>query len=318
MTQEILEKALPWLSVIENMRKQKSYKPVLLLSIIKEIENKNIVDSKIVLSDGIIDSFNSFYDNIGNQQGINKSFLPFYYLKTDVWNIKWRDSSNILIPSSNTSVGKNIEYVEFNNNLFDLLMDKDIRNLLKQRLINKTREDIFSLDTQKNQDFIIPENIDFYINRSFGKPSLPKTIFEDHKTTDLLFSQEKILQSFLVDHWDEISLFNDQNINIFGGEKVGVEYDTKDAGRIDILAESPINNSMTVIELKKGVGEPKHIGQILCYMGWIRSQFFNKSTVNGMLIASNFKPSIQYALQNHFISLYSYKLLFNLDKVDFN
>lgn len=320
LTNKIYEKALPWLSIIDNMRKQKSYKPILLLSIIKEIDTGKITENQISLSDGMIGTFNEFYEKIGNQQGTGKSYLPFYHLKTDIWDINWKKDSNVMVPSSNTSINKNIEFTAFKNDLFELLMNKDIRNLIKQRLMYKTKEDIQTLDLRNNPSFIVPNDIDFHLKKLFGEIDLPKNVFDDKKPKDLFFRQEKIFQTFLVDHWEEISFFTKNNLEIFGGKSVGVEYNTQDAGRIDILAENSKNESLTVIELKKGSGEPKHIGQILCYLGWARSYFPKKSNINGMLIASDFKSSNKYlrVLKNESVELYSYRLMFDLEKVEFN
>ena len=84
---------LPWLITIEKMVKQRSYKPILLLSIIVEIELGTITKNQINLTDSIVERFNNFYEEIGNHQALNMAYLPFYHLERDIWDLKWENGN---------------------------------------------------------------------------------------------------------------------------------------------------------------------------------------------------------------------------------
>ena len=320
MSQIPLESSIPWLTAIEKMVKQKSYKPILLLSVIAEIEKGNIKENNISLTESITERFNAFYTEIGNDQALKKAHLPFYYLKSDLWTIHWKTGASKKSPSSDHGAKNQIDYVSFNPGFFEPLKNQQIRNIIKERLFLKAEEDIRQKDPFKNELFKPPKDIPEIIERNFGKaPSIIEEgdLFDSDQLT-LDFAQEKLLQDFLVARWEDIPEFHERNLQIFQGISVGVEYNTETAGRIDILAEHTNHNSFTVIELKKGLGEERHLGQLLRYMGWVRTKLSEGKDVFGLLIASKFRESMQYAIQElQTVSLMEYELQFRLLPVKF-
>ena len=76
----------------------------------------------------------------------------------------------------------------------------------------------------------------------------------------LTFPLEKYLRNYLSTHLDEIE---------DGLKLIAAEYDTIDAGVIDIFCQDQDEN-FVVIELKRKIGTDKTIGQILRYMGWVK------------------------------------------------
>ena len=204
----------------------------------------------------------------------------------------------------------------FKPGYFELLQEVKTRNLIKERLFLKAEEDIRQKDPFKNESFVPPKNILQVIEKHFGK--VPPTSEDDQKFDSLTleFAQEKLLQEFIVNRWDEIPEFHNKNLQIYGGSNIGVEYNTQTVGRIDILAEEKDRQNFTVIELKKGLGGDRHLGQLLRYMGWVRSQLSEGRAVFGLLIASKFKESTRYAIQElQTISLMEYELLFQLHPI---
>ena len=312
---------LPWLMAIEKMAKQKSYKPILLLSIIAEIEQGTIVENKISLSESIINQFNDFYRNVGNQQALNKAHLPYYYLQTDIWDLNWRKNVSKKPPSSINGIRKNIKNAVLRPHLFSLLQDKKMREIIKERLFLKAEEDIRYKDPQRNETFIPPTNIPKILANHFGEIQVhmePEQITPLFDPITLDFAQEKILQEFLVQHWNSIPYFQEHHLQIFGGIDQGVEYDTKTVGRIDILAEDRRTKDFTIIELKRGKSGEHHLGQLLRYMGWVRSKLSHGREVYGVLIASMFQDSIRYAIQElQQVSLMEYKVEFRLHPLEF-
>ena len=52
------------------MVKQKSYKPILLLSVIAELEQGNIKENNVPLTESITERFNAFYTEIGKEKAV--------------------------------------------------------------------------------------------------------------------------------------------------------------------------------------------------------------------------------------------------------
>jgi restriction system protein len=114
---------------------------------------------------------------------------------------------------------------------------------------------------------------------------------EDFQT----FALEKYLEEFIVSNFDsifkgELKLFRDSEGN------AGQQYDT-DVGPIDILAVERDSNAFVVIELKKGRPSDQVVGQILRYMGWVKSNLCEDGrTVTGLVICRDQDPKLDYAL----------------------
>lgn len=84
--------------------------------------------------------------------------------------------------------------------------------------------------------------------------------------------------------------------NIFLIEKgltlVGKEYDTRGAGRIDLLCKDK-NGCHVVIELKKGRIGHEVVGQALKYMGWVQKNLSKK--VRGIIVVNEPDDKLLYA-----------------------
>lgn len=283
-----------------------------------ELEQGSITENNLSLTEAIVNRFNNFYEEINNKQGVNKAHLPFYYLSTDLWNIHWKSRASQKCPSSDRGARNTIDYISFKPGFFEPLTDPQIRNLIKERLFLKAEEDIRQKDPVKNTSFIPPPNIPDLLEEHFGKIKTP-IISEDQPDIESLtldFAQEKLLQNFIVERWEEILEIRERELQIFGGLETGVEYDTRTAGKIDILAEDRRRKAFTVIELKRGVSGDRHLGQLLRYMGWVRTKLANGKAVFGLLIASKFQDSICFAIQGlHTVSLLEYQLHFQLSSV---
>ncbi|MFQ5981466.1 MAG: hypothetical protein ACE5OZ_25260 [Candidatus Heimdallarchaeota archaeon] len=315
------EDALPWLTAIEKMGKQKSYKPILLLSVIAEIESGNINENRIPLTEALAKRFKSFYEDVNNKQALKKAYMPYYHLQTDIWDISWSNNEP-KIPSSNSGTRNLIKHVRFKPGFFELLSKQSTRELIKERLFFKAEEDIRLKDPRKNKAFTPPRNIARILDRNFGKVEIvqePETKIPTEESVVLEFAHEKVLKESLISHWNEIPEFRARNLQIYGGPTQGVEYDTKTAGRIDILAENGTTRDLTVIELKRGQSGERHLGQLLRYMGWVRSKLLRGNDVFGLLIASSFRESIRFAIRElRKVSLMEYDLLFKLRPVAFD
>ena len=80
-----------------------------------------------------------------------------------------------------------------------------------------------------------------------------------------------------------------------GLEFVGRQYETNDAGRIDILAKD-ITDSYVVIELKRDKASDAALGQLLRYLGWVRMHLGNGQQVRGFVVGEEIDDRMVYAI----------------------
>jgi hypothetical protein len=84
--------------------------------------------------------------------------------------------------------------------------------------------------------------------------------------------------------------------NVFLVEKsltlIGKEYDTREAGRIDLLCKDK-EGSHVVVELKKGRSGHEVVGQTLKYVGWVQKNLNKKA--RGIIIVGEPDDKLHYA-----------------------
>ncbi|MGQ4876195.1 MAG: endonuclease NucS domain-containing protein [Promethearchaeia archaeon] len=80
-----------------------------------------------------------------------------------------------------------------------------------------------------------------------------------------------------------------------GLEIIQNQYRTK-IGIIDILCKDK-NGNYVVIELKKGRGNDKVIGQLLRYLAWIEEHVAEKNKVRGIIVAKSYDEGLEYAIK---------------------
>ena len=74
------------------------------------------------------------------------------------------------------------------------------------------------------------------------------------------------------------------------------QFETEDAGRIDILARDA-QQGYVVVELKRDKGSDSALGQILRYIGWVRFNLLsNDEPVRGFVVGDRFDDKIVYAI----------------------
>ncbi|MDX0604983.1 DUF91 domain-containing protein [Sinorhizobium medicae] len=129
------------------------------------------------------------------------------------------------------------------------------------------------------------------------------------------FAMEKHLEAFLVANWDQTELATTFSIFEEDGEKVGQQYET-DAGPIDILAVSKDRKRLLVVELKRGRASDVVVGQVLRYMGYVKSEIAEADQiVEGAIIALEEDRKLRWALASvPHVSFYRYEVRFKLVK----
>lgn len=150
----------------------------------------------------------------------------------------------------------------------------------------------------------------------------PTSIEEEKEIEELStgFGLEPHLRRFLVDNWENTPLGKYYEIIKEDGDIIGEEFQTKEAGNIDILAIDKKSNEWVVIELKKGQSNDSVIGQMLRYMGWVeKNKVENDEGVKGIIIVKEIDNKLEYALsalKNKVkISCFMYNVQFSLQEV---
>jgi len=129
------------------------------------------------------------------------------------------------------------------------------------------------------------------------------------------FVLEKYLEEFIFENWDRIKVF--EKLKPFEDENgnTGRQYFTGEVGYIDILALDKDNN-FVVVELKKGRKNDEVVGQVMRYIGWVRSNLAEENQhVRGLIIVGKKDSSLDYALAEvkDKVDAMVYKMSFKLD-----
>jgi hypothetical protein len=107
------------------------------------------------------------------------------------------------------------------------------------------------------------------------------------------FAYEKDLQNYLAKHPDKI----ESGLRLYEADGVtGIEYSAGGGRRIDLLCIDKDKN-LVVIELKVSRGHEQVSGQLLRYMGWIRSNLAEPDQkVRGIIVARNISEDLKLSI----------------------
>lgn len=105
-------------------------KPVMLLTILKLIEDGHIIGNKILFDALLRDTYKSIFKRY--QEIITEPVYPFYYLRNDgFYHIKGDTSRRT--PSTKYVI-EQCEYAYFDDGLWDILQDNDVLNDFKLQI----------------------------------------------------------------------------------------------------------------------------------------------------------------------------------------
>ena len=130
----------------------------------------------------------------------------------------------------------------------------------------------------------------------------------------MVFPFESHLRDFIGRNLDSISV-SGKKLRLFVDDEGidGIEYQT-DVGRIDILALDE-SDHFVVIELKLSRGADHALGQLLRYMGWIKSKRSPDKPVKGVIVAGGIDDKLRYAASViPEVTLFKYELNFSLQE----
>ena len=108
-------------------------KPILMLSILKGIQDGSIIGNRITLTDSLINTYNALFKECG-QQPLTSHVYPFYYLKGEVFYHLIGDC-NRKTPSAKY-LRENVEYAALDDELWQLLQNEEARNKIKEAIIS--------------------------------------------------------------------------------------------------------------------------------------------------------------------------------------
>lgn len=119
------------------------HKPILLLSIIQLFEKNLITSSKIYITPELVGYFKSTWNALVTTSHDLRFALPFYHLSSEpFWKLipnngceKWIEAKSSMRSFSNLNTA--VAYAEIDNELFELLKQKDSREILKITLLEK-------------------------------------------------------------------------------------------------------------------------------------------------------------------------------------
>ena len=172
--------------------------------------------------------------------------------------------------SSDTSFGDRYEAV--NGVLTDLVAATDIDRWILDFLFWRVTEPLEPVDdvpVAREPGETTPVSVDSLVTQQFGL--------------------ERHLQDFLRDNWDTTALSRQD-------PEAGFEYPC-DIGRIDILAHHRSEPRWLVVELKRNQTSDQTVGQVLRYIGWVRSRLAKPGEkVEGLIIAREIDAGFTYAL----------------------
>ncbi|MGL6161930.1 endonuclease NucS domain-containing protein [Microbulbifer sp.] len=144
----------------------------------------------------------------------------------------------------------------------------------------------------------------------------PALVHSDENVEDpTVFALEKHLEDFLVANWQYTELGRDYEIFSEDGELVGQQYPS-DTGPIDILAISKNQQTLLVVELKRGRASDVVVGQVQRYMGYVKEELAEPGQqVRGVIIALEDDLRLRRALSvTGNIDFYRYQVSFKLLK----
>ena len=202
------------------------------------------------------------------------------------------------------------------NHRWNSLTKGERYNLVNQRLLELSKTYNISLWAI---DWVWWDLVNNFSDGTTEEDESDETTFSK-KTEDekYRFALEKHLEEFLVENWEHTSLYKDLQLDILKDEdsdvSIGVQYRLLNGKKIDILCKNRKTNGFTVVELKRGGTSTDVVGQIKLYMGWLKKNFANGKTVDGIIIAREYSEDLKYALiDEKNIQLLTFKIEFELN-----
>ncbi|OUL22935.1 HNH endonuclease [Nostoc sp. RF31YmG] len=133
------------------------YKPILVFTVIDLITREIITKNQITVSDELIQTFNKYWNILGNKAYKGGLHYPFFHLQSDgFWYLAFKPTFNGLQPKTINKLKEAIEYAYLDNELFNLLQDESSRQELIDAIVTtffKEQQNELENVLQINQTF---------------------------------------------------------------------------------------------------------------------------------------------------------------------
>jgi hypothetical protein len=114
--------------------------------------------------------------------------------------------------------------------------------------------------------------------------------------SELEFVLEVYLEEFLLSNFDRIDWGRPLQIWESDSGELGHQYVT-DVGRLDFLCRDTSDDTLVVVELKRGRPSDRVVGQAARYMGWVRTHLARPGQlVHGLIVAHEQEDRLAYAV----------------------
>jgi putative restriction endonuclease len=166
------------------------HKPILLLSVLDEIERGHIVDNEIILSVELVAAFREYWRVLPLPPGnwLERIWNPFRYLLQDgFWQLVKNgvalSGKEVGQPNSVNDLRRRVDYAQFDPELWQLIIDSTARTVLRQHLLDV----YFNISPTQVQPYVpadpLQSQLEKLIQESQSKPR-PKKVKESVDGTE--------------------------------------------------------------------------------------------------------------------------------------
>jgi len=121
------------------------HKPILLLAVIKAIENNVISENKIYITPELVSYFKSYWDQLVFTGHTSNFSLPFFHLKNEkskLWTLKNKPGYEFALTSSNSirsfkALNDATDYAHLDDGFYQLLKEKKYRDFVRSLIMHK-------------------------------------------------------------------------------------------------------------------------------------------------------------------------------------
>ncbi len=146
------------LRINRNYGKPAPHKPILLLAVIDSIEQGKIIDNRVEPTPAIVEAFLRYWNLLSIEKP--RIFLPFFHLKSDgFWHLHAKIGQEDMLPlisqfKSMSQIAAIVEYASLDEDLFMLLHKAEVREVLRQTIIETyfaDKTELFRTAINENQ-----------------------------------------------------------------------------------------------------------------------------------------------------------------------
>ncbi len=194
-----------YLNKLTHLRRDNKYggaphKPIMVLSVIANIETGLINSNKIYVTPELVGIFKNLWSNLVESDRHHCIFaMPFYHLRTEVfWKLIAKKGFESTIQSkismkSFSNLQTSIDYAEIDSDLFVLLKQKEEREIIKYAILDKYFSNSKNnFPTNNGTDYII--NLENEILNEDPETYRKKLLTLERELKDESFEEEKFIR----------------------------------------------------------------------------------------------------------------------------